>query len=133
VQPRKRVILCVEDEDLQLKSRRMLFESAGFQVVEAQSAAEAVSVFRSVRVDAVVMDYWLSGQGGNGTAAAEEMKRINSDIPIVMFSTFTSLPGETSVVDLWMRKGATEPEVLVREVERLIDLRFPASRDDKPA
>ena len=125
---RNRTILCIEDEDLQLKARRMLFESAVYSVVEATSAIETISTFRSVPVDAVVVDYWLSEPGGNGTVAAQEMKRIRPNVPMVILSTFCSLPGDTTVVDSWMRKGEADPGILVREVSRLIELRSSSSQ-----
>jgi CheY-like chemotaxis protein len=114
-----RTILCVEDEKLQLHLRKLLFESAGFRVLEAQSANAALEQFRSQHIDAVVMDYWLSGT--NGTAIAEEMKRLSPRIPIVMLSGFSSLPGETAIVDAWLRKAEVQPEELIEEVTRLID------------
>lgn len=114
-----KIVLCVEDEKMQLQLRKMLFESAGFVVLEAQSAETALEQFRSQRVDAVVMDYWLSGT--NGTAVAEEMKRLSPRTPIVMLSGFSSLPGETAIVDAWLRKAEVQPEELVEEVQRLID------------
>lgn len=111
-------ILCVDDEQLQLQLRTMLFESAGFLVLQARSAAVALEIFRSQQIDAVVMDYWLCGT--NGTAIAEEMKRLHPRVPIVMLSGFSSLPGEGAVVDAWLRKGEVEPEDILSEVERLI-------------
>jgi CheY-like chemotaxis protein len=111
-------ILCVDDEELQLQMRAALFESAGFQALQARSANTALEIFRTRRIDAVVMDYWLSGT--NGTKIAEEMKRLHPRIPIVMLSGFSSLPGEGSVVDAWLRKAQVEPEALVNEVRRLI-------------
>jgi CheY-like chemotaxis protein len=119
--PPKKIVLCVEDEKAQLKMRKMLLESAGFHVLEAQSARSAMEVFRSSHVDAVVMDYWLSGQ--NGTAVAEEMKMMRPRIPIVMLSGFASLPGEEAIVDSWLRKAEVEPEDLIRELTRLITIR----------
>jgi CheY-like chemotaxis protein len=119
--PPKKIVLCVEDEKAQLKMRKMLLESAGFQVLEAQSARSAMEAFRSSHVDAVVMDYWLSGQ--NGTALAEEMKMMRPRIPIVMLSGFASLPGEEAIVDSWLRKAEVEPEDLIHELTRLIALR----------
>ena len=80
-----------------------------------------MDIFRDHQIDAVVMDYWLSDR--NGTAVAEEMKRLRPRIPIVMLSGFSSLPGEGAVVDAWLRKAAIEPEDLVNEVKRLIGLR----------
>lgn len=111
-------VLCVEDEQLQLQLRKILFESAGFSVLQARSASAALELFRSQHVDAVVMDYWLSGS--NGTMVAEEMKRLRPGIPIVMLSGFSSLPGEGAVVDAWLRKAEVEPEDVVNEVRRLI-------------
>ncbi|HUO16414.1 MAG TPA: response regulator [Verrucomicrobiae bacterium] len=119
----QKTILCVEDEDLELKLRTTLFESAGYRVLAAPSASAAMDAFRSSHIDAVVMDYWLSGHGGNGTALAEEMKRLRPKTPIVMLSGFTSLPGEGVIVDSWMLKADADPENLVNEVERLIELR----------
>jgi CheY-like chemotaxis protein len=116
-----KTVLCVEDEQLQLQLRKMLLESAGFVVLQAQSAAQALQVFKSTHVDAVIMDYWLPGT--NGTAVAEEMKRLRPKIPIVMFSGFASLPGEGALVDAWLRKADVEPEHLVNEIKRLIGLR----------
>jgi CheY-like chemotaxis protein len=116
-----KTILCVEDEHLQLQLRKMQFESTGFQVLEAQKASAAMEIFSARHVDVVVMDYWLSGT--NGTALAEEMKRLHPRTPIVMLSGFASLPGEGVVVDTWLRKAQIEPEELVNQVRRLIDVR----------
>lgn len=117
----RRTVLCVDDEQLQLQLRIILFESAGFNVLQARSAATALELFRSQRVDAVVMDYWLSGT--NGTAVAEEMKKLNPRIPIVMLSGYSSLPGEGAVVDAWLRKAQVEPEEIVNSVKKLIEIR----------
>lgn len=126
-------VLCVEDEDLQLNMRKRLFESAGYRVLEAQTAKEALDIFSSAQVDAVVMDYWLSGPGGNGTAIAEQMKRHRPQTPILMLSGFGALPGESAIVDLWLSKGHVEPRELVAEVRRLIERRTPRQKDDQSA
>jgi CheY-like chemotaxis protein len=119
-------ILCVEDEELQLQLREMLLESAGFKVFGARTAKEAMEIFRSNHIDAVVMDYWLSVE--NGTAIAEQMKALRPRTPIVMLSGFSSLPGEGAVVDAWLRKAEVQPEDLIREVTRLVRLRRDARR-----
>jgi CheY-like chemotaxis protein len=115
------IVLCVEDELLQLQGRQSLFESAGYTVLGAQSGVAALQIFRSRHVDAVVMDYWLAGR--NGTDVAEEMKKLRPEVPVVMLSSFSSLPGEGTVVDSWLRKAAVQPEELLAEVRRLINLR----------
>jgi DNA-binding NtrC family response regulator len=91
-----------------------------------------MEAFSSTSVDAVIMDYWLSDQDGNGTAVAEQMKRIRPRTPIVMLSGFSALPGEGALVDSWMRKAQMEPETLVSEVDRLIKLRNLRQQPDAP-
>jgi len=116
-----KTVLCVDDEKLQLQLRKMLLESADFVVLAAQSADDAMEIFRTHHVDAVVLDYWLSGD--NGTALAEQMKMLRPRIPILMLSGFSSLPGEGAVVDAWLRKAEVEPEEIIETVNRLIGLR----------
>ena len=119
--PALKTILCVEDERMELLLRKALFESEGFLVLQANSASVAMQAFQTQAVDAVLLDYWLSGK--NGTAVAEEMKQLRPGIPIVMLSGFAPLPGEDVVVDVWLRKGTVEPEDIVSEIKRLISRR----------
>ena len=129
---RQRTVLCVEDEELQLRARKMLFEAAGYRVLEARSAKSAIDLFATQPPDAVVMDYWLSDQDGNGTVVAEQMKRMRPRTPILMLSGFTALPGEGALVDSWIRKSQLDPENLVNEVDRLIKLRQIRPQHDRP-
>lgn len=121
--PEQKTILYVEDEELERNMRRMLFESAGYRVLEARSANAALGVFSTSNIDAVILDYWLPGEGGDGTALAEKMKSMRRNVPIVMLSGFAPLPGEDTIVDAWIRKGKIEPQHLLSEVERLIACR----------
>ncbi len=115
-------VLCVEDEPLQMQLRKMQLEAGGFHVIQANSANAALEAFRSQPVNAVVMDYWLSG-GRNGTGVAEEMKKLRPNTPIIMLSGLSALPGEGVIVDAWLRKSHIDSEDLVNEVKRLIGYR----------
>ena len=104
----------------------MLFEDAGFDVLVAQTGNDALDVFRSHKVDGVVLDYWMAGM--NGLAVAREMKRVRPGTPIIVVSGFASLPGETiGLVDAWFQKSKIEPEDLVSEVNRLMHFEHHAS------
>jgi CheY-like chemotaxis protein len=118
----KKTVLCVEDDALELTARKKLLEAAGFCVLQAQTPDAAMEVFRSTQVDAVVMDYWLYGNR-NGTDLADEMKRARPRTPVLMLSGYGSLPGEGAIVDAWMNKAGINPEELVNEVKRLIEIR----------
>jgi DNA-binding response OmpR family regulator len=117
--PSRMTVLCVEDEDVQLELRKLVFESAGFEFIGAQTGTEALEIFRTRPISAVVLDYWMSSM--NGWAVATEMKQLRPTIPIIMLSGFASLPGEgVGVVDAWLQKARAEPEVLIERVTELI-------------
>lgn len=96
-------VLCVEDEQFQLELRRSVLTSAGFKVLGARTAQEAMEIFEAEQIDLVVMDYWLSAK--NGTAVAEDMKRLRPGTPIIMLSGFSSLPGKAQ----WWMRGFGRP------------------------
>jgi CheY-like chemotaxis protein len=113
-----KAILCVEDEDLQLKLRRLLFEGEGYIVFEAQSAAAALDVFRSHEVHAVVMDYSLSGT--DGVSLATELRALRPRTPIIVLSGSPAPSSLEGAVDCWYRKFEVEPEDLLAKVRSLL-------------
>ena len=116
----ERTVLCADDEINELTARKMVFESADFKVLVARNGNDALDLFRSTAVDAVVLDYFMPGM--TGLSVAREMKRLRPEVPMIVLSGFASLPGETiGVVDAWMQKR--DVEVLLRELERLIQLK----------
>src|ERR1700692_1293311 len=116
-----KTVLCADDEINELTARRMVLESSGFKVLVARNGKDALDVFRSTAVDAVVLDYFMPGM--TGLFVAREMKDLRPEVPIIVLSGFASLPGETiGAVDAWMQKR--DVEVLLRELEKLIQLRL---------
>jgi PAS domain S-box-containing protein len=116
------MILCIDDETEGLLARRLLLESAGFRVIEANSGEDGIRLFRSERVAVVILDYWMSGM--KGTAVASELRRIDPAVPIIVLSGMSDLPGEAAgLVDQWIVKGSTRPEQLLNCVNALLDRR----------
>ena len=66
------VILCVDDDVAALALRCLVLSSVGYEVLTAADGAAALELFRSIRVDLVITDYWLPGL--TGTQVAAEMK-----------------------------------------------------------
>ncbi|HEX6505836.1 MAG TPA: response regulator [Terriglobales bacterium] len=117
---KRATILCIDDEEPGLQVRRMLLESAGYHVLCARSGAEGIKVFESAPVDAVVLDYWMSGM--NGIAVARELKRINPSTPIMILSAYGTLLDETlGLADIWLRKGEEEPQYILNKLQELLD------------
>ncbi len=114
-------ILCVDDEPKALSVRRLLLESAGYQVATALSGEESIRLFKSQPFDAVIMDYWLLGM--DGIEAARELKRLNPRIPIIILSALTELPGESiGAADRWFLKGE-DPAYLLNVISTMLEAR----------
>jgi signal transduction histidine kinase len=115
-------ILCIDDEATGLLPRKLLLESAGHRVLEARSGPEGIRLFQSEKVDAVILDYWMSGM--KGTTVASELKRINPTVPVIVLSGMSDLPGEAAgVVDQWLIKGSLRAEQLLESISTLLERR----------
>lgn len=112
------LVLCVDDELVGLKVRKILLERAGYQVLTAIDGASGLSLFEAEPIDAVVLDYSMPGM--HGGEVASRMRGIKPNVPILLLSAYIGLPVEvTSLVDLYMTKGEGAP-VLLQKLESLL-------------
>ena len=112
------LILCVDDELVGLKVRKILLERFGYQVLTAIDGVSGLALFEKEPVEAVVLDYSMPGM--HGGEVAERMRRIKPHVPILLLSAYIGLPPEvTSLVDLYMTKGEGAP-VLLQKLESLL-------------
>jgi CheY-like chemotaxis protein len=112
------LILCVDDEMIGLRVRKVLLERAGYRVLTAQDGPAGLQLFSSEAVDAVVLDYSMPGM--NGGEVADQMRRIKPDVPILLLSAYLGLPQNvTRLVNLYMTKGEGAP-ILLQKLETLL-------------
>ena len=112
------LILCVDDELIGLRVRKVLLERAGYRVLTAMDGATGLRIFESEPVEAVVLDYSMPGMHGGEVAG--RMRQIKPDVPILLLSAYLGLPPEvTSLVNLYMTKGEGAP-VLLQKLETLL-------------
>jgi len=118
----KATILCIDDEEPGRMLRKLLLESAGYDVLTAPSGREGLQLFRSQTVDAVIVDYWMADM--NGLAVAKELRRLNRNTPIIVLSAYVPILDEAvGLADLWVRKGEENPEFLLAKLRELLDKR----------
>jgi len=116
---RKATILCIDDHWNGLIGRKMLLEQSGYEVLEATDGDDGLKLFRSQPVDAVVLDYQMPGMMGDVVAA--KMKRINSNVPIMLLSAYGPLPEKKlASVDKFLSKSQP-PNVLLSTLQGLLD------------
>lgn len=105
------LVLCVDDEMIGLKVRKILLERAGYRVLTAPDGTAGLEIFSNEPVEAVVLDYSMPGM--NGGEVASRMRQAKPDIPILLLSAYIGLPPEVlSTVDMYMTKGEGPPVLL---------------------
>lgn len=105
------LVLCVDDEIIGLKVRKILLERAGYRVLTALDGAAGLEVFASEPVEVVVLDYSMPGM--NGGEVAQKMRQSKPHVPILLLSAYVGLPADVlSHVDTYMTKGEGPPVLL---------------------
>jgi CheY-like chemotaxis protein len=114
----KATILCIDDHWNGLIARKMMLEKNGYEVLEATGVEEALKLFLSRNIDAVVLDYQMPGTSGDAIAA--KMKRINSQVPIMLLSAYGPLPrSKLRAVDSFVTKSQP-PSILLSKLQGLL-------------
>jgi CheY-like chemotaxis protein len=96
------IILCVDDEETSLLLRKPVLEKAGYEVIIAASAVQALEVLSSRKIDLLLTDYLMPGQ--TGTELARAAKNICPELPVILLSGVTELPKDMEHVDLFVSK-----------------------------
>jgi CheY-like chemotaxis protein len=113
-----KTVLCVDDEKIGLRVRKIMLESRGYKVLTANDGAEGLKLFDENHVDLVVLDYFMPELNGGEVAA--EMRRRRPGVPIVFLSAYFSLPQEAlQVADAFITKG-DPPDVLIERIQTLL-------------
>ena len=112
------LVLCVDDELVGLRVRKILLERAGYRVLTALDGTAGLDIFANEPVEAVILDYSMPGMHGGDVAA--RMRQVKPKVPILLLSAYIGLPAEvTSLVDLYMTKGEGAP-ILLRKLGSLL-------------
>jgi CheY-like chemotaxis protein len=111
VEKSSHLVLCVDDEAVGLRVRKILLERAGYQVLTAADGYMGLELFTTQPVEVVVLDYSMPGMHGGEVAL--KMRQTKPDIPILLLSAYVGLPAEvSSLVDVYMTKGEGAPALL---------------------
>jgi CheY-like chemotaxis protein len=122
MEPISNLVLCVDDELVGLKVRKILLERAGYRVLTAPDGPTGLAIFSAEPVEAVVLDYSMPGMHGGEVAI--RMRQAKPQVPILLLSAYMGLSADvTSLVDLYMTKGEGAPILL----EKLSSLLQPVS------
>ncbi len=111
VESKAHLVLCVDDEVVGLRVRKILLERAGYRVLTAGDGSAGLRIFSDYPIEAVVLDYSMPGM--HGGEVARRMRKVKPDVPILLLSAYVGLPEDvSSVVDVYMTKGEGAPALL---------------------
>lgn len=82
----KKVILYVDDDQDFLDAVRLIVESAGYRMVEADSAENGLRVFKKERPDLVLVDLMME-EVDAGTRLVRQIQALGRQVPIYMLSS----------------------------------------------
>ncbi|HXA85715.1 MAG TPA: response regulator [Candidatus Dormibacteraeota bacterium] len=82
---------------------RTVLEAEGYQVFTAASAAAALEMLQMHSVAAAVIDNVMPGM--SGIALAREIKRIASDVRVILFSSLERPDEIVPFIDSYLSKG----------------------------
>ena len=113
----KASILCVDDEQNALLMRKLVLEKAGYEVVTASSAAEALTAMSVKTFDLVLADYVMPRTTGAELAAS--IKALHPGVPVILHSAVHEIPADAAQADLFLSK-LEGPTKLVEEIAALL-------------
>jgi CheY-like chemotaxis protein len=113
------VILCVDDEQNPLKLRKLVLQRAGYEVLTASSAKEALEVVASRKIDLVLSDHLMPGM--HGTELAEQIKAKHPKLPVILLSGVNELPAGSTIANAFISK-IEGPDALCKEVAAVLNL-----------
>jgi CheY-like chemotaxis protein len=100
--PQPPSILCVDDQELPLKLRKLVLEKQGYRVITANSAAGAMELLAKIDVDLVPTDQLMPG--GTGIELAKSAKQVRPELPVVLISGVNEIPADADAADLFISK-----------------------------
>ncbi len=113
-----KTVLCVDDEAIGLRVRKILLESHGFKVLTANSGQQGLNIFDEHAVDVVILDYYMPGMNGGDVAA--ELRKRRPTVPIIFLSAYFSLPpAALELANAFITKG-DPPDVLIEKIQQLM-------------
>ena len=127
--PVKRVLMVDDDVDFS-DAVRLVLEAAGYEVLAAHTAGEALELLRGQRIDAAILDMMME-EADSGAMVAHSLRRQPElkEIPVILVTSVTEKTGyrvgtdtaegrEWLGVDAWLDKPV-DPQELLRKIEAL--------------
>jgi DNA-binding NtrC family response regulator len=130
-----RCVMVVDDEPGVRGVLSSMLQRAGYEVHTAADAEEALRLFHSLEVDAVITDVRMPGK--DGVELLEELHEMRADLPVLLVTGFGTIDGAVQAMKLGATDYITKPfkrgrllAALERALERARAAAEPAAGGD---
>lgn len=106
---RNPAILCIDDEELNLKLLEAMLLRNGFQVVCAPSGMDALLKIKSQTIDLIILDLAMPGMDGIEVCRKVKEDQKLGDIPIIMITGFASHEARVRGIEVGVEDYFTKP------------------------
>ena len=111
----KKIILCVDDNELELSVLKFMLSTNGYRVLSATTGQEAVSIFSGTQVDLVLADFAMPQM--NGSQLVERLKQIASHVPMILLGEPQKMGSELHRADAMLAKKNCSPLELLERIK----------------
>jgi DNA-binding NtrC family response regulator len=120
--PRRRIILLVEDEPFVRAATCSILESAGFEVLSAEDARDAMKVYAECkrRIDLVMTDMVLPGRSGQ--QLGQDLREHSPEVVVLVTSGYGTPECETEVPEsrTYFLAKPYSRRTLVEKIEKIL-------------
>ncbi|MFI5095730.1 MAG: response regulator [Candidatus Acidiferrales bacterium] len=120
--PRRRTILLVEDEPFVREATCSILESAGFEVLPAEDARDAMKVYeeRQRGIDLVMTDMVLPGRSGQ--QLGQDLREHSPEVVVLVTSGYGNLEYETEAPEsrTYFLAKPYSRRTLVEKIEKIL-------------
>lgn len=119
----KKILIADDEGDFRDIIKDILIEEQ-FSLAEASSGLNALEIFKNNHFDVVLLDLRMPDLGGIETM--KELKKIDSQIPIIILTAFGDIPTAVEAVKLGAYDFITKPpefDKLITIIKRAVEMR----------
>jgi DNA-binding NtrC family response regulator len=120
--PRRRTILLVEDEPFVREATCSILESAGFEVLPAEDARDAMKVYEECKrgIDLVMTDMVLPGR--TGLQLGQDLREQSPEVVVLMTSGYDNPEYETEAPEsrTYFLAKPYSKRTLVEKIEKIL-------------
>jgi two-component system response regulator CpxR len=111
----KKVILCIDDNELDLSVLKFMLSTNGYRVLSATNGPEAIGIFADNIVDLVLADFSMPQM--NGDQLVTQLKQIAAHVPMILLGDPQKMEGQIHAADAAVAKKTCSPMELLERVK----------------